>query len=121
MSFKRSPCPIANTLDLLGDRWTLLVIRDLLMKGSRTYGELLRSPEKIATNILAERLRRLEEAGIIEKTAYQTNPTRFRYALTAKGRDLRPVLIAMVGWANRHIPGTYRPAFTSSGASSDKD
>ena len=107
--FKRSPCPVANTLDLLGDRWTLLIVRDLLLRGPRTYGELTKSPERIATNILAERLRRLEEAEIVAKTAYQENPVRFRYSLTPKGEDLRPILLEMVRWANRHIPGTYRP------------
>ncbi len=72
---RRSPCPIANTLDLIGDKWSLLVIRDL-RRGKCTYSELLDSPEGIPTNILADRLKRLEEAGGIERSAYQERPVR---------------------------------------------
>lgn len=103
--FRRSPCPIANTLDLVGDKWSLLIIRDML-HGKRTYGELLDSPEGIPTNILADRLRRLEEAGIILRTAYQDRPVRYAYTLSAKGRDLGDVLLALVQWGKKHIPGT---------------
>lgn len=103
--FKRSPCPIANTLDLVGDKWSLLIIRDML-HGKRTYGELLDSPERIPTNILADRLKRLEQAGIISRTAYQAHPVRYAYALSDKGRDLGEVLLALVGWGKRHIPHT---------------
>ncbi len=106
---KRSPCPIANALDLLGDRWSLVVVRDLLFRDRHTYSELLDSPEGISTNILAERLRRLEEAGVITKKTYQTRPRRYRYELTKKGEALRPVLMSMIHWANDHIPGTVRP------------
>src|SRR5262249_57114284 len=83
----RSSCAVASTLDIVGDKWSLLVIRDLFA-GKSTYGELLDAPERIPTNILADRLRRLENAGIIEKKAYQERPVRFAYALTAKGRDM---------------------------------
>jgi DNA-binding HxlR family transcriptional regulator len=103
--FKRSPCPVAGTLDILGDKWTLLVVRDLLM-GKTTYGDFHKSPERIPTNILAERLKRLEQAGIIEKSRYQQRPVRYAYTLTGKGRDLQPVLLALVDWGNRHLPGT---------------
>ena len=102
----RSPCPVANILDILGDKWTLLVIRDLFF-GDRTYGEMLRSPEGIPTNILAERLKRLESLDIITRTQYQQHPPRYRYALTEKGRDLGPVMKAMVKWASRYVPGTF--------------
>lgn len=101
----RSVCPIASTLDRVGDRWSLLVVRDLL-RGKTTFGELLDSPERIPTNILADRLRRLEEAGLIEKSAYQERPVRHRYALTRKGAALGDVLLAIVRWGERHIPGT---------------
>jgi DNA-binding HxlR family transcriptional regulator len=101
----RSSCAVASTLDLVGDKWSLLVIRDLL-NGKRTYGEILRSPEGIPTNILADRLARLEQAAIIESTAYQERPVRYAYALTSKGRDLGDVLRAMVRWGKKHIPGT---------------
>lgn len=104
-----SLCPIASGLDLLGDRWSLLVIRDLLLMGKRRFGELLDSPEKIPTNILADRLRRLEAAGVISKVPYQTTPLRHEYLPTEKGKDLLPVLRALIEWANRHLPGTGKP------------
>jgi DNA-binding HxlR family transcriptional regulator len=103
--FSRSPCPIASTLDLVGDKWSLLIVRDML-HGKRTYGELLDSPERIPTNILADRLRRLEQAGIISRSAYQERPVRYAYLLTDKGRDMGEVLLALVRWGKRHIPGT---------------
>jgi DNA-binding HxlR family transcriptional regulator len=96
---------VACTLDLLGDRWTLLVVRDLFM-GKRTYGELQASPEHIPTNILADRLKKLQAQGIVEKRLYQERPRRYVYELTARGEDLMPVLRAMVRWANKHVPGT---------------
>lgn len=99
----RSDCPIANTLDVLGDKWTLLVVRDLLLMGKRRFGELLASPEGIPTNILTERLRRLEDCGIVVKVPY--SPRRFEYHLTTKGTDLLPILRAMADWARRYIPG----------------
>ena len=101
----RSACAIANSLDIMGDKWTLLVVRDLL-HGKRTYGELVDSPERIPTNILAERLKRLESAGIIASAPYQERPTRYAYSLTPKGRDLGKVLLAFVRWGKQHIPGT---------------
>jgi DNA-binding HxlR family transcriptional regulator len=104
-SFARSACAVANSLDIVGDKWTLLVVRDLL-QGKRTYGELLNSPEAIPTNILADRLRRLEGAGIIASTPYQLHPIRYTYALTPKGSALGDVLLAFVRWGKRHIPGT---------------
>ena len=79
--FRRSPCPIASTLDVIGDKWSLLVIRDML-HGKRTYGELLDSPEGIPTNILADRLKRLEDVGIIVSSVYQERPVRYAYALS---------------------------------------
>mgnify|MGYP000592549322 CR=1 FL=1 len=103
---KRSECPIACTLDLIGDKWTLLVVRDFLFLGKRLYSELIQGPESIPSNILADRLKRLEEAGLLEKHPYQQNPVRYEYRLTAKGSDLYPVLIQMIRWGNRHIPGT---------------
>jgi len=104
-TFARSPCAVANSLDLVGDKWSLLVVRDLFY-GKRTYGELADSPEHIPTNILADRLKRLEAAGIISSTPYQQRPVRYAYALTPKGRDLGDVLRAFVRWGRRHIPGT---------------
>src|SRR4029077_4878501 len=103
--FRRSSCAIANTLDLVGDKWSLLVIRDML-HGKKTYGELLDSPERIPTNILADRLKRLEEAGIIVSSAYQERPVRYAYTLSDKGAALGDVLLALVRWGKQHIPGT---------------
>jgi DNA-binding HxlR family transcriptional regulator len=103
--FVRSACAIANSLDIVGDKWTLLVVRDLL-HGKRTYGELVNSPERIPTNLLAERLKRLEGAGIIVGTPYQEHPMRYAYTLTPKGRALGDVLLAFVRWGKQHIPGT---------------
>lgn len=104
-SLRRSPCPVANTLDLVGDKWSLLIIRDM-RHGKRTYGELAQSPEGIPTNILADRLCRLEDAGIIESAAYQERPVRYAYTLTDKGNDLGELLGALVRWGKKHIPGT---------------
>ena len=103
--FKRSPCPVASTLDIIGDKWTLLVVRDLFA-GKKTYSEFQTSPEKIPTNILADRLKRLAEYGILGKRPYQEHPVRYEYCLTDKGKDLGVVLSAMVTWGEKHLPGT---------------
>src|SRR5262245_57191473 len=103
-TLRRSACPVANTLDLVGDKWSLLIVRDMV-HGKRTYGELAASPEGIPTNILADRLRRLEEAGIIESAPYQERPVRYAYTLSEKGKDLGEILLAFVRWGRKHIPG----------------
>jgi DNA-binding HxlR family transcriptional regulator len=103
--FPRSPCAVACTLDLVGDKWSLLVVRDLL-RGKVTYGELQNSLEGIPTNILADRLKRLEQARLIAKSAYQEHPVRYAYGLTEKGKALSNVLLALVRWGKKHIPGT---------------
>jgi len=102
---KRSSCPVACTLDLLGDKWTLLVVRDLLL-GRHTYNALQSSPEGIPSNILAERLKRLEREGIVRRALYQERPPRYEYHLTGKGLDLGPVLHAMLSWGSVYLPGT---------------
>lgn len=102
---KRSPCPIANTLDILGDKWTLLIIRDAFA-GKATYGDFHMSPENIPTNILADRLKRLVEYGILEKKPYQQRPVRYVYRLTGKGRLLGPVLKEIIHWGKNNIIGT---------------
>jgi DNA-binding HxlR family transcriptional regulator len=104
-SCNRSKCPVSCVLDLLGDKWTLLLVRDLLL-GKGTYTEFQQSPEGIPTNILAERLKRLQAAGVIEKLPYQERPVRYRYQLTNKGNDLYPVISAMIDWGNRYVEGT---------------
>lgn len=107
-TFKRSICPISNTLDIIGDKWTLIVIRDLLL-GKSKYSELAESPEGIPSNLLADRLKRLTDSGLIIKSPYQDNPTRYAYTLTDRGRDLAPILNGMIVWGNKHIPGTWKP------------
>lgn len=104
----RSGCPIASTLDIAGDRWTLVILRDLLT-GKRRFSQFLTSPERITTNILTDRLATMEEAGLVTRSAYQKRPTRYEYALTRKGEALLPVLQEMCRWANAYIPGTWTP------------
>ncbi len=105
----RSNCPITNTLDLIGDKWTLLIIRDMIFLKKKSFNEFLESPEGIATNILTDRLKRLEEYGLIEKKPYTKSPIRYQYTLTPRGEDLRPVIMEMVRWGNTHIEGTFVP------------
>jgi DNA-binding HxlR family transcriptional regulator len=102
----RSSCPIANSLELIGDRWTLVVIRDLMFSPKCRFGDLVDSPEGITTNILADRLKRLEEGGIVHKRAYQQRPVRYEYILTERGVELYDVLCALIRWGARHAPGS---------------
>lgn len=99
------PCPVAKSLEFLGERWTLLVIRDLLFYDKHRFADFLASPEGISTNILAERLRRLERCGLVERRRYQERPARDEYYLTARGHDLLPVLREMIRWGQRYVPG----------------
>ena len=92
-SQRRSNCPISISLELFGDRWTLLIVRDLLFQDLHTFKEFLDQGEGIASNILADRLKRLEQRGIIKKFAHLTDARKARYELTEKGYDLAPVLI----------------------------
>ena len=91
---------------MLGDRWALVIVRDMVM-GKRRFGDFFKSPENIPTNILTDRLQRLEEFGLIGKHSYQDNPVRFEYRLTERGADLLPALQAVCRWANRHLPETW--------------
>jgi len=104
---QRSTCPVACTLDIIGDRWTLLVIRDLLA-GKKRYGDFMASPEGIPTNILADRLKRLEREGLISSALYSEHPPRAAYGLTAEGRALGSAVAALADWGLRHFPGTVR-------------
>ncbi|MDH3279591.1 MAG: helix-turn-helix transcriptional regulator [Gammaproteobacteria bacterium] len=108
LAFQRSDCALACTLDLIGDKWTLLVVRDLFF-GKTRYKEFQASAENIPTNVLADRLKKLERFGMIEKTAYQNNPVRYAYRLTETGRSLAPVIQSIIAWAGEHIPGTRKP------------
>jgi DNA-binding HxlR family transcriptional regulator len=102
---RRSTCPVACALDLVGDRWTLLVIRDL-MRNRRRFGELQASPERIPTNILADRLKRLEGEGVITSFPYNEHPPRYEYTLTEKGLELGRTINALAAWGLKHYPGT---------------
>src|SRR5713226_8842806 len=99
---RRSGCPLNASVEVLGDRWSLLIIRDMMLRGFRTYKEFLGSYERIATNILADRLRRLEAHGIISTEQDPLDGRKLSYSLTPKGIDLAPVLTEMVLWAAGH-------------------
>ena len=99
---RRSGCPLNASVEMLGDRWSLLIIRDIMVRGYRTFKEFLSSDERIATNILADRLRRLETYGIISSQPDPSDGRKLHYFLTAKGMDLAPVLTEMVLWAAAH-------------------
>jgi DNA-binding HxlR family transcriptional regulator len=106
--YRGQDCSIAATLELIGERWTLLVIRDVFM-GNRRFDEIQRSLG-VARNVLASRLERLLDEGLLEKRPYQERPERFEYFLTDKGLDLWPVLIALIGWGDRHATGDQGPS-----------
>ena len=98
----RSECPVVFALDLFGDRWTLLIVRDLIFAGKTQYRDFLNSTEGISTNILAERLKRLERCGIVTRERDEQNLTRYHYRLTDKGLDLLPALLDLILWAADH-------------------
>lgn len=101
----RSPCPLACTLDWIGDKWTLLVIRDLMF-GKSKFQQLLESGEGVTTNVLSDRLKKLEEIGLISRHMYQDHPPRAEYLLTLKGKTLAPVVETLYTWGMKNIPGT---------------
>lgn len=114
-------CPVAFALDIFGDRWSLLIIRNLMLRGEKTFGEFLSSEEGIATNILTERLKTLEAAGIISKSDDPESGRRKIYALTDKGLDLAPVVIEIIRWSGRHdaCPEARKAVFQMIEADSD--
>ncbi|MBL8019616.1 MAG: helix-turn-helix transcriptional regulator [Leptospirales bacterium] len=102
-------CPIAFGLNIFGDRWTLLILRDILFQDKKYYNEFLHSEEEISTNILADRLEQLEAQRILKKSPDPLNRKRFTYAPTTKGLDLIPVILAIVRWSGKHDPETAAP------------
>jgi DNA-binding HxlR family transcriptional regulator len=98
----RSGCPVSISLERFGDRWSLLIIRDLMVRGYRTFKEFQQSGEGIATNILTDRLNRLEETGIISQEPDEHDGRRVNYRLTEKGIDLAPVMLELLVWGARH-------------------
>ena len=107
---RRSDCPIVGALDLLGDRWSLVVVRDLMFRGFREYGQFLAAGEGISTNILAERLERLLCAGVILRTEHPSDGKKYVYRLTAKGIDLAPLMIDLAVWGSKYVPDNAAPA-----------
>lgn len=105
---RQSGCPVAYCLDLFGDRWSLIVVRDMILLGKHYFGEFLESRERIASNILTDRLRRLEEAGVITRTVDPGNQKRFVYALTSRGMDLIPLILDAFAWGVKHGPSPPR-------------
>ena len=106
---KRSKCPISNALDHVGDKWSLLILRDIILYGKSTYKELQESDERIATNILSDRLVKLEVDGLIKKEAHKKDKRKKVYKSTEKGLHLVPLLIEMIIWSKRYYPETYVP------------
>lgn len=99
---RRSGCPVSITLEMLGDRWSLLIIRDLMVRGYRSFRDFQNSGEGIATNILSDRLQKLEETGIVTAEPEPSDARRINYRLTKKGIDLAPVMLEMLIWGARH-------------------
>jgi DNA-binding HxlR family transcriptional regulator len=106
---RKSDCPVHFALEVFGDAWTLLIVRDLMFKGRTTYTELLHADEGIATNILADRLVRLEEDGIIAKQPDSNRATAGRYRLTPKGIDLLPIMLEIIQWSAKYDRRTAAP------------
>lgn len=102
MNKNRSDCPISCTLDVIGDKWSLLIIRDVMLRGKMSYSEFLNSEEKIATNILVSRLSVLEEEGILAKKVSPENKSKNIYSLTQKGADLLPIIIEIMDWGAKY-------------------
>jgi DNA-binding HxlR family transcriptional regulator len=99
---RRSDCAINFVLELFGDRWTLLIVRDIMFKGKHNYGEFLQAEEKIATNILADRLALLEREEIVVKIVDPNHGSKFIYRLSQKGIDLLPILVEFILWSAKH-------------------
>ena len=104
---RQSGCPIAYGLDTFGDRWSLLVVREMMLKGKKTYSDFLEIDEGIATNILADRLKHLETEGIITKSRDPENRRSFIYSLTPKGRDLASIMLEIIAWSGKHDQRPY--------------
>lgn len=99
---QRSTCPISTSLDVLGDKWTLLIVRDIVFAGKSTYGQFLQSAEKMATNILADRLATLEAEGILSKAIAADKKSKFTYRLTEKGVAIVPIVVELILWGAKH-------------------
>jgi DNA-binding HxlR family transcriptional regulator len=103
VKIQRSDCPVSQSLDIWGDKWSLLIIRDLMIAKQLTYGDFMKAPERISTNILAVRLLQLEDHGLIEKLDHPDSKAKVLYKLTSKGIDLLPVMIEINLWAEKYF------------------
>lgn len=99
---RQTGCPVAFGLDTFGDRWSLLIIREIMLRGKKTYSEFMEAEEAIASNILIDRLKHLEAEGVLEKSRDPDNRRSFIYALTKKGRDLAPIILEIIIWSGMH-------------------
>lgn len=115
---RRSDCPINFAVEIFGDTWTLLIIRDLMFKGKRTYAEFAASEEQISTSVLADRLKKLVDAGVVRRSGSGRST---RYSLEQKGADLLPVMVDMIAWSARYDPATAAPESFVSRAVEDRD
>lgn len=118
---RRSDCPINFSLQTFGDTWSLLIIRDIVYFGKKTYGEFLESEEGIASNILASRLEHLEQTGILVKKPHVADKRKEDYVLTDKGLDLIPILLEMATWGAKYDPATGAPPDWIALVNSNKD
>jgi DNA-binding HxlR family transcriptional regulator len=116
-----SRCPISFTLDHIGDRWSLLILRDILFSDKQYYDEFAASPEGISTNILANRLKQLESSDMITRRQDEDNRRRFVYRPTEKALDLLPVIIEMIRWGARHDPDSAAPPEVTAGIRKDAE
>ena len=101
----RSGCSIARTLEIVGDKWTLVIVRDLLWHGKDTFQSLETSAEGVPSNILSDRLKRLAKWGLVRREVYQKHPVRYAYRLTDEGKALEPILMQIMAWGHEHLGG----------------
>jgi DNA-binding HxlR family transcriptional regulator len=119
--YRQSGCGVAYGLDVFGDKWTLVIIKDMILSGKRQFNKFLASPEKMASNILADRLKRLEEEGIVTKTQDPDSESKFVYELTLKGKELIPLIVEVMLWGSKHAPNPSAPAELLRWAKKDRD
>ncbi|MCG8069377.1 MAG: helix-turn-helix transcriptional regulator [Candidatus Thiodiazotropha taylori] len=118
---RRSDCPISNALDFVGDKWSLLILRDLIFFNKHSYLEFLKSPEKMATNILSSRLEKLEKDGLIAKRVDPNDRRKKVYELTPAGKDMLPIMLEMIVWSSKHDPNIDTPKKLIKRAKNDRE
>jgi DNA-binding HxlR family transcriptional regulator len=118
---QRSTCPVSTSLDVLGDKWALLILRDMVFAGKSTYGQFLQSAEKMATNVLADRLALLEAQGLLTKAVAADKKSKFTYRLTEKGLDTVPIIAELLLWGARHGSTVVDPGLLAELQTGNKD